>query len=96
MNLSLNLEPDEQELLNSYERGEWQSVAGFQEKLRQYQSYAIAAFETLGLVGIALSEEDVRILCEKAAAAGIPYRRFIANVVHQYVTGNLVEKSHRD
>ena len=90
MNYTLNSE--EQELLDSYERDEWQSVAEFQEKLRQYQSYAITAFEALGLVGIALSQEDFQALREKAAAAGMSYHKFIANVVHQYVTGKLVEK----
>ena len=92
MNHNLKLEPEEQELLDSYERDEWQSVAKFQERLRQYQSYAVAAFEAMGLVSIALPQEDVKVLREKAAAAGMSYQMLLANVVHQYVTGKLVEK----
>ena len=92
MNQNLKLEPEEQELLDSYERDEWQSVVNLQERLRQYQSYAIATFEAIGLVSIILPQEDVKAIREKAAAAGMSYQTLIANIVHQYVTGNLVEK----
>jgi len=92
MNHNLKLEPEEQELLDSYERDEWRSVDKFQERLRQYQSYAIATFETIGLVSIILPQEDIKAIREKAAATGISYQTLIANIVHQYVTGDLVEK----
>lgn len=92
MNHNLKLEPEEQELLDSYERDEWQSVDKFQERLRQYQAYAISALEAMGLVSIALPPEDVKAIREKAAAAGMSYQTLIAKVVHQYVTGKLVEK----
>ncbi len=92
VNHNLKLEPEEQELLDSYEQDEWQSVAKFQERLRQYQSYAIATFEAIGLVSITLPPEDVKAIREKAAATGMSYQTLIANTVHQYVTGNLVAK----
>jgi len=92
MSHNWQLEPEEQELLDSYERDEWQSVDKLQERLRQYQAYAIAALEAMGLVSIALPQEDVKAIREKAAAAGMSYQTLIANIVHQYVTGKLVEK----
>jgi len=92
MNHNLKLEPGEQELLESYERDEWQSVTRLQEKLRQYQSYATSIFESMGLVSIALPPEDLKALREKAAAMGISYQTLIANILHQYVTGGIVEK----
>jgi len=92
MNHNLKLEPGEQELLESYERDEWQSVTRLQEKLRQYQSYATSIFESMGLVSIALPPEDLNALREKAAAMGISYQTLIANILHQYVTGGIVEK----
>ena len=92
MNHYVQLEQEEQELLDSYERDEWQSVADFQERLRQYQAYAITAFEAVGLVGVPLSQEDIQAIRAKAAATGIPYQTFIANIVHKYVAGELVEK----
>ncbi len=92
MNHNLKLEPEEQVLLDSYERDEWQSVDKFPERLRQYQSYAIAALEAMGLVSIVLPQEDVQAIRDKAAAAGMSYQTLIASVVHQYVAGKLVEK----
>lgn len=92
MHQNVQLAPEEQELLDSYEQNEWQSVDQFPERLRQYQAYAIAALEAMGLVSIALPQEDIKAIREKAAAAGVSYQTLIANIVHQYVTGSLVEK----
>ena len=93
MNHNLRLEPEEQELLDSYERDEWQSVGKLHEQLRQYQAYAVAALEAVGLVSIALRQEDIKAIRQKAAEAGMSYQTLIANIVHQYVTGKLVEKT---
>jgi len=92
MNHNLKLEPEEQELLDSYERDEWRSVDKPQVRLRQYQSDAIATCEAIGLVSIILPQEDVKAIREKAAATGISYQTLIANIVHQYVVGDLVDK----
>ncbi len=92
MNHNLKLEPEERELVDSYERDEWRSVTRFQERLRQYQSYAVATFEAMGLISITLPPEDIQAIRKKAAASGMSYQALIANIVHQYVTGNLVEK----
>jgi predicted DNA binding CopG/RHH family protein len=92
MNDQIKLEPEEEELLDSYEQDEWRSVDKFQEKSRQYQTYAGASLESLGLVSVALPQEDINAIREKAATAGVSYQTLIANVVHRYVTGSLVEK----
>jgi len=92
MNNTFQLETEERELLDSYERDEWQSVNASPESLRQYQAYAMAALEASGLVGIPLSKEDLSALRRKAAEAGVSYQTLIANIVHHYVTGHLVEK----
>jgi len=90
-NLELNIE--EQDLLDSYERDEWQSVGILSEKLKQYQAYAISAFEADGLVNVVLSEDDLKAIQQKATDAGISYQTLIANIVHEFVSGNLIEKS---
>lgn len=92
MNHKVDLEPEERELLDSYERDEWQSIERLQERLGEYRAYAIAAFEAVGLVSIALPQEDIRAIRERAAAAGMSYQTFIANILHHYLAGNLVEK----
>jgi len=91
---NLKLDTEERELLDSYERGEWQSIDILREKLEQYQSYATAALEANGLVSIILPKEDLKVIRRKAAEAGMSYQVFIANIVHQFVSGHLIEKPH--
>jgi predicted DNA binding CopG/RHH family protein len=90
---NFKLEAEERELLNSYERGEWQSMSALPEKLMQYQTHATAALEAEGLVSIILSKEDLKAVQQKATEAGVSYQTLIANIVHQFVSGHLMEKS---
>ena len=46
----------------------------------------------MGFVSIALPQEDIQAIREKAARSGMPYQALIANVLHRYVQGMLVEK----
>jgi predicted DNA binding CopG/RHH family protein len=89
---NLELDAEERALLDSYELGEWQSIGALQEKLQQYQSYATAALEADGLVSIILPKEDLKAIRRKAAEAGISHQMLIANIVHQFVSGHLVER----
>jgi len=87
-----SLENDEQEILNSYDQGEWQSVKTVREDLRQYQAYATATLEQSGQVSIALSDEDLQSIQRQARETGVPYQKLIADVVHEFVTGRLVKR----
>lgn len=92
MNKNFQLDAEEQDILDSYERDEWRSVANVSEAMAKYQTYAIAALEQAGLVSIALPPQEIGILRQKAAEAGIPYQTLIAKILHQYVSGTLIEK----
>ena len=83
---------EERELLDSYERGEWQSVGALREKLQLYQSYATAQLEAEGLVSIILPQDELRAIRRKAAEEGMSYQLFIARLVHQFLSGHLVER----
>ena len=88
----MKLEAGERDILQSYEHGEWQSTGATPTELEQYQSYAIAALEAEGLISIVLPREDLKAVRRKAAEAGISYQAFVANIVHQFVTGHLVQR----
>jgi len=90
---NLKLDIEEQELLDSYERDEWQSVNMLSKKLQRYQAYANFAFEANGLVSVVLSKDDLKAIQQKAAETGISYQTLIADIIHQFVSGNLIEKS---
>jgi len=84
------VETEERELLDSYERGEWRSDHISPAQRDRYRSYALAALEAEGLISIILPTEDLKAVRRKAAEAGIPYQTLIANIVHEFLTGRLV------
>jgi len=89
---SLKLQPDELELLASYENEEWQSVKNVKEQTAQYQAYARAAFRKDKRVNIRISEKDLLDLQKRALREGIPYQTLISSVLHKYVSGILSER----
>jgi predicted DNA binding CopG/RHH family protein len=88
----LNLQPDELELLASYEKNEWQSAKNVKELKEQYRTYARATFRKGKRVNIRISEKDLLDLQKRALREGIPYQTLIASVLHKYTSGVLTEK----
>jgi predicted DNA binding CopG/RHH family protein len=87
----LKLQPDELELLASYENEEWQSVKNVKEQADRYQTYARATFRKDKRVNIRISEKDLLDLQKRAMREGIPYQTLISSVLHKYITGTLTE-----
>ena len=50
--------PEEKELLDSFERDEWQSVKGKEAESRRYREYARATFKKDRRVNIRISSKD--------------------------------------
>ena len=88
----LKLQPDELELLASYENQEWQSVKNIKEQTAQYQTYARATFRKAKRVNIRISENDLLNLQKRALREGIPYQTLISSVLHKYISGTLTER----
>ena len=94
MTPDLILEPDEQQLLNSYEQDEWQSVDALHEKARRYQAHAAAAIEATGLISVALPPEEFEAIRQAAARAGLSYQTFVADIVRRYIHERLLPETH--
>jgi predicted DNA binding CopG/RHH family protein len=77
------LDLEEQEILESLENGEWQSVLNVEQEIQQYQSYAQAA--SLESINIELPTNDFQSLRVLAEQTGISVKLLMANVLHQYV-----------
>jgi predicted DNA binding CopG/RHH family protein len=88
----LKLQPDELELLASYENEEWKSVKKLKEQKEQYRAYARTTFRKDKRVNIRISEKDLRDLQKRAMRQGIPYQTLISSVLHKYVSGRFIEK----
>ncbi|MBI2906192.1 MAG: antitoxin [Chloroflexi bacterium] len=89
----MQLDRAEQELLDSVERGEWQSIADREEEAKRYQAYARATFRKDKRVNIRISPKDLLGIQKKAIEEGIPYQTLMSSVLHKYVSGRLKEAS---
>ncbi len=85
---SENINTDE-DILDSFERGEWRSVTKLQSEVRRYQEYASSWLEVNRLVSLTLPAHDFERLKQKAGEAGISYQALVANLVRQFVTGQI-------
>jgi len=83
---------EEQELLDSFERGEWRPVKGGAKEIRRYRGYARATFKKDKRVNIRMSKKDIEALQKRALEEGIPYQTLMASILHKYAGGRLVEK----
>ncbi len=88
----LKLQPDELELLASYEQDEWKSAKNVKEQKEKYRVYARATFRKDQRINIRISEKDLLDLQKRAMREGIPYQTLISSVLHKYVTGVLTER----
>jgi len=92
MTKQIRLGAEEQDLLTTYERDEWQSVdQGDAEKAR-YQTYARDTFRKDTRVNIRISSKDLDAIQQRALEEGIPYQTLMASVLHKYISGRLVER----
>jgi predicted DNA binding CopG/RHH family protein len=87
------LTQEEKEILDSYENEEWESVMTNKSRLK-YKEAAQATFKKDKRVNIRISGKDLELLQEKALIEGIPYQTLMSSILHKYVYGNLVEKTH--
>jgi predicted DNA binding CopG/RHH family protein len=85
------LTEEEQEILNSFERGEWVPVRNLSKRKRELIRYARNTLKKDKRLNIRISERDLNELQKKAVSEGLPYQTFVSSIIHKYVNGRLVE-----
>lgn len=86
------LEKDERELLDSFQRGEWETVPHHDREVQRYREYAAATFRKDRRINIRVSSKDLEALQTRALREGIPYQTLVASILHKYVSGHLTER----
>jgi len=81
----------EEEILASFERGEWQPSAKGKSEIARFAAIASASLAKDKRVNIRISSRDLDDIQAKAAEEAIPYQTLMSSVLHKYVTGRLVE-----
>ena len=87
----VKLDSEEQELLESVERGEWKTVDNAEEEAAFAKKASANFLRKDERVTLRLSSADLNRLKQKAAYKGLPYQTFIASVLHEYAAGHFTE-----
>ena len=87
------LDPEENELIESIRRDEWEEATDVRKIKNQALEYAEATVKKDKRMNIRISERDLRNLKRKALEEGIPYQTMVSMVLHKYLTGRLSEQS---
>jgi len=89
------LDRQEREVLDSFERGEWQPAEKQRQEIARHQGYARSTMRKDRRVNIRISSKDLEELQAIAAEDGIPYQTLMVSILHRYVSGRLVEPTGR-
>jgi predicted DNA binding CopG/RHH family protein len=88
----IKLDKEEQELLRSYEKGEWREIPNMRNEIKKYRGYARATLRKEKRVNIRMSQRDLDSLQMRAIEEGLPYQTLISSILHKYINGRLKEK----
>ncbi len=83
------IDPEEKDLLESYDREEWRSIKDFAGESQRFKEYARATFRKDNRINIRISTKDLEAIQKKALEEGIPYQTLIGSILHRYATGRL-------
>lgn len=81
----IKFDKEEQELVDSFERGEWRSVPNFEKEKKRAQKIAAATVKKDRRVNIRISTKDLHGLQKRALEEGIPYQTLISSILHKYL-----------
>jgi len=87
-----NVNNEEKDILDSYERGQWRPVKNRKREIKRLQQYARNTLQKDKRINIRMSSKDLDRVRVIATQEGIPYQTLISSIVHKYVSGYLKEK----
>jgi predicted DNA binding CopG/RHH family protein len=86
------IDQEEKDLMESIERGEWQSVKNFDQERKKAVAAARNTLKKDKRINLRLSQKDYHQIQIKAIEEGVPYQTLIASLVHKYLNGSLVSQ----
>ena len=90
--MKYKLDKEEKDILNSFEKGEWEKIPEMDKEIKRHMEYARATHRKDKRINIRISEKDLESIQIKALEEGIPYQTLISSLIHKYITGTLVDK----
>lgn len=83
---------EEQDMLDSFESGEWRSTNPSKKQLGIYAKYARKAMVKDKRVNVRLSSSTLEALQLRALEEGLPYQTLITSILHKFIIGRLVDQ----
>jgi predicted DNA binding CopG/RHH family protein len=83
--MDIKLDAEEQDILESVERGEWQSIPNLQQEIERYRLHARAYLSSIQRIPVDLPANDVESLQKIAERSDTSVSLLVATVIHQYV-----------
>ena len=87
------IDQEEQDMMESIERDEWQPVKNFDQERKKAIEAARNTLKKDKRINLRLSQKDYHQIQVKAIEEGIPYQTLISSLVHKYLNGSLTPKS---
>lgn len=78
------LDEEEKQLLEEFERGEWKPVKDFAKAKKEAMEVARNTLNKIKNINIRLSEKDLQKLKAKAIEEGLPYQTLASSILHKY------------
>lgn len=91
-----NLDQEERDILESFEKGEWKSVPDFEKRKAELNKYSQDTLRENKRINIRISERDLQELQRQAVHEGLPYQTFISSILHKYVNGSPMERTSKN
>jgi predicted DNA binding CopG/RHH family protein len=90
------LDKEEQDILDSFESGEWKPVANRRQEIARHVAYAKNTLAKNRRVNIRISSKDLQDLQTIAVEDGMPYQTLMASVLHRFASGRFIEVPSRN
>jgi predicted DNA binding CopG/RHH family protein len=88
----MKLDNEEFQILQDFERGEFQSIRNFQAEKLELEDAARNTLQKDKRINIRISSRDLERIQMRAAREGIPYQTYISSSLHKLVAGRLIEQ----
>lgn len=89
--MKAKLTREEQEILESFEKGEWLPVKNFAKRKEELMAYARNTLRKDKRLNIRIPERDLNELQRKAVSEGFPYQTYVSSIIHKFINGKLTE-----
>ncbi len=89
----MKLDKEEAQILNAYDEGKMKLSTPSQADKTEIKALAENTFRKNRRVTIRLYDHDLKGIQKKALEKGIPYQTLISGMIHQYIEGDLIEKT---